>query len=116
MYGTDPDTRKAYISALRELADYLTANPAVPVPSWGSASVRTDRPADGGCGQVDHIAALLGVPVEDSLTGTGYYQAKRDFGPIEYVAWTVTDATIARNQAATSYWGCVTPDAVTSDA
>jgi hypothetical protein len=116
MYGTDPATRTAYISALRELADYLTANPAIPVPSSGTASVRVNDPADGGCGQVDRIAELLGTPVEDGLTSSGYYQTKRNFGPVEYVAWTVTDMAVARNQAHNTYWGCVTPDEATSDA
>jgi hypothetical protein len=117
MHSTDhPDTREGYINALRALADYLAGNPAIPVPSDGTASVRVAGPTHGGCAQVDHIAALLGSPVEDSLTSTGYYQTRRDFGPIEYVAWTVTDVTVARNRAATSYWGCVTPDEVSSDA
>ena len=38
MHGTDPDTRKAYITALHELADYLTANPAIPVPRYGTTA------------------------------------------------------------------------------
>jgi hypothetical protein len=111
MHGTNPDTRKAYITALRELADYLSANPDLPVPQYGStASVHADSADHGGRDQVDRIAAQLGTPVEDTLTSAGYYQVKRDFGPIEYVAYAVSDATKARNQASASYWGCVTPD------
>ena len=111
MHGTDPDTRKAYITALHDLAGYLTANPALPVPQYGTtASVHADSADNGGREQVDHIAALLGTPVEDNLASTGYYQARRDFGPIEDVAWAASDAILARNQASASYWGCVIPD------
>ena len=111
MHSTDPGTRKAYITGLYDLADYLTANPALPVPQYGTAaSVQADSADHAGREQVDHIAALLGVPVEDKLTSTGYYQAKRDFGPIDYVAWAASDAIEARNLASASYWGCVTPD------
>ena len=111
MHGTDPAARKAYITALHELAGYLTANPAIPVPRYGTtASVHADSADHGGREQVDRIAALLGTSVEDTLASTGYYQVKRFFGPIEYVAYAVSDAATARNQASASYWGCVTPD------
>jgi len=117
MHGTDPDIRKAYITALHELADYLTANPAIPVPRYGTtASVHADSADHGGREQVDRIAAQLGTPVEDTLASTGYYQVKRFFGPIEYVAYAVSDAATARNQASASYWGCVIPDTGGSDA
>ena len=117
MHGTDPAARKAYITALHELAGYLTANPAIPVPRYGTtASVHADSADHGGREQVDRIAALLGTPVEDTLASTGYYQVKRFFGPIEYVAYAVSDAATSRNQASASYWGCVTPDEVTGDA
>jgi hypothetical protein len=111
MHGTDPGTRNAYITALHDLADYLTANPALPVPQYGTtASVHADSADHGGRYLVDHIAALLGAPVEDNLASTGYYQARKDFGPIGYVAWAVSDAVTARNKALASYWGCITPD------
>jgi hypothetical protein len=117
MYGTNPEARKAYITALHELAGYLTANPAIPVPRYGTtASVHADSADHGGREQVDHIAALLGTSVEDTLASTGYYQVKRFFGPIEYVAYAVSDAATARNQASASYWGCITPEEVTGDA
>lgn len=114
MHGTDPGTRNAYISALHDLADYLQAHPALPVPQYGTtASVHADSADHGGCAQVDHIAAQLGTPAEDNLASTGYYEAKRYFGPIEYLAWAASDATTARTEASASYWGCVTP--ATSD-
>jgi hypothetical protein len=110
MHGTDPGTRKAYITALHDLADYLDANPALPVPQYGTtASVHADSADHGGCEQVDHIAAQLGTVAENNLSSTGYYQVKKDFGPIEYVAWAASDATTARTEASASYWGCVSP-------
>lgn len=117
MHTSDTATRDAYITGLLDLADYLTANPAVPVPHYGTTvSVHADSADHGGCAQVDHIAALLGVPAENKLDSTGYYEAKRAFGPIEYLAWAASDATTAHHHAAASYWGCVIPDAQTSDA
>ena len=49
-FTTDPGTRQAFISGLRNLADYLTSNPSVPVPRYGTeihlCASSTD---DGGC-------------------------------------------------------------------
>lgn len=117
MFSTDPETRKAYISALHDLADYLTANPAIPVPAYGSILCVHDKGADhGGREQVDRIAGLLGTLVEDKTATTGYYETTRSFGPIGYCVWAVSDQHKARHEAAASYWGCVTPDAGDSDA
>ena len=33
---TDPATRQAFITGLRDLADYLDQHPAVPVPTYGT--------------------------------------------------------------------------------
>ena len=117
MHSTDPDTRKAFITSLRDLADYLSDHPGIPVPLYGTTiNLSLDSADHGGREQVDRIAALLGTSVEDTLASTGYYQVKRFFGPIEYVAYAVSDAATSRNQASASYWGCVTPDEVTGDA
>ncbi|MFF5146975.1 hypothetical protein ACFY6U_45935 [Streptomyces sp. NPDC013157] len=75
--------RAAFIAGLRELADFLTANPAVLVPRNASFGVFVDA-SDAVARRegAEHVAASLGVPVED--IGEGYYDARRDFGPIAY--------------------------------
>ena len=75
--------RAAFIAGLRELADFLTANPRVLVPRIASFGVFVDA-ADSAARRegAEHVAAPLGVPVDD--IGEGYYDARRTFGPIAY--------------------------------
>lgn len=111
MFSTDPATRKAFITGLHDLADYLTANPDVPVPPYGETIlVHADSADHGGREQVDHIAALLGTPVHDETADGGHYTSDRTFGPVAYCAVAIPDAARARHKAHESYWGCVTPD------
>jgi hypothetical protein len=75
--------RDAFIAGLRELAEFLIANPDVLVPRhpfFGISVDASDAPArkEG----AEHVAAPLGVPVKD--IGEGYYEARRSFGPITY--------------------------------
>ncbi|MET9821220.1 hypothetical protein ABZ038_06250 [Streptomyces sp. NPDC006349] len=75
--------RAAFLAGLRELVDFLTANPAVAVPRHASVVVLVD--ASGSTARraaVESVASLLGVPVED--IGRGYFDARRDVGPISY--------------------------------
>lgn len=75
--------REAFIAGLRELADFLTANPAVLVPSHPSFALLVS--ADDAATRersAKYAAAPLGVPVDD--IGQGYYDACRTFGPIAY--------------------------------
>ncbi|MGW2444984.1 hypothetical protein [Streptomyces sp. NPDC001675] len=77
--------RAAFLAGLRELVDFLTANPAVAVPRHASVVVLVD--ASGSAARrdgVESVAAPLGVPTED--IGRGYFDARRDFGPISYGA------------------------------
>jgi hypothetical protein len=75
--------RAAFLAGLRELVDFLTANPAVLVPRRPSFAVFVDA-SDAVTRQqgAESVAAPLGVPVED--IGEGYYDAHREFGPITY--------------------------------
>lgn len=75
--------RSEFIAGLRELADFLTANPSVLVPRNASFGVFVDA-ADSTARRegAEHVAAPLGVPVDD--IGKGYYDARRTFGPIAY--------------------------------
>jgi hypothetical protein len=111
MFSTDPDTRKAFITGLHDLADYLAASPDVPVPPYGAIINLIAGSADhGGRGQVDRIAALLGTPVHDETADGGHYTADRAFGPVTYCAAAIPDMARARYKAHDSYRGCVTPD------
>ena len=63
---TDTATRQAFITGLRDLADYLDQHPAVPVPAYGTEILLcANSTDDGGCAQVNHFARQLGVTVED---------------------------------------------------
>ncbi|MFF3517838.1 hypothetical protein ACWEQN_15110 [Streptomyces sp. NPDC004129] len=76
--------RAAFLAGLRELADFLAANPDVVVPRHASVAVLIDAPDSAGRREgVESLAAPLGVPAED--IGRGYFDARRDFGPISYV-------------------------------
>ncbi|WP_225850928.1 hypothetical protein [Streptomyces sp. HPF1205] len=75
--------REAFITGLRELADFLTANPAVLVPDHPAFTLIFDA-ADAAAREegARHAATALGVPAED--IGGGYLDARRMFGPIAY--------------------------------
>ncbi|MGW1215688.1 hypothetical protein ACWD5F_39260 [Streptomyces sp. NPDC002499] len=82
-YEVRSGDRAAFLAGLRELVDFLTANPAVLVPRHASFGVFVDAsdPAARREG-AEHVAAPLGVSVED--IGQGYFDARRVFGPIAY--------------------------------
>lgn len=108
---TDIATRQAFITGLRDLADYLVTHPAVPVPDHGTEILLCTASADdGGCAQIDRFARQLGVPVENELAYSGHYGAARSFGPVGYRMTAISDAAMARHYAYSSYSGAVTPD------
>lgn len=85
MTHANPTERAALIGGLRELADYLEANPEVPAPSY--STIHTFPPKvdwQEMRAEIDATAARLGVIAH--LTGGGHYVAARYFGPIEYRA------------------------------
>jgi hypothetical protein len=110
-FTTEPAIRQAFITGLRDLADYLASHPAVPVPRYGTeiylSAASTD---DGGCAQVRHFARQLGIPAPTSISQSGHYEATRSFGPVGYRITAISDAAMARHYAADTYYGCVTPD------
>ncbi|OIJ69207.1 hypothetical protein [Streptomyces mangrovisoli] len=77
--------RAAFLAGLRELVEFLTANPAVVVPRYASFAVLVDA-SDSAARRdgVEFVAAPLGVPAADN--GSGYFDAWLDFGPISYGA------------------------------
>ncbi len=110
-FTTDPATRQAFITGLRDLADYLDRNPAVPVPEYGTEIYLSASSTDnGGCAQVRQFARQLGIAVPHSISYSGHYEAARSFGPVGYRMVAISQAAMARHHAADSYYGCVTPD------
>lgn len=104
---TQPDPRQAVIDGLRDLADFLEANPDVPVNGRHgiaySAVVGSD---DADRAEVDRVAALLDVKATDDQ---GHYIASRYFGPIQYRAVAIPSEQMRRYRAEHSYAGVVQP-------
>jgi hypothetical protein len=102
------DHRAEFIAALRDLADYLTEQPALPVPYRLTVNVfpvhGTDAEERAG---VDQFAAMTGAATAEQ---DGHYTATRSFGPVEYTAVAISRARMAAHHAEASYRGCVEPD------
>jgi hypothetical protein len=110
-FTTDPGTRQAFITGLRDLADYLDQHPAVPVPTYGTqVYLSASSTDDGGCAQVRQFARQLGITPPSTISCSGHYEAARSFGPVGYRMLAISDAAMARCLAADSYYGYVTPD------
>ena len=110
-FTTDPAAKGRFTPSLRELADYLDQNTAIPVPLYGAAFLlHASSVEDGGRAQVDRIAGLLDTAVTDETARGGHYWAVRNFGPLGYEVVAITAAYHARYEADSSYRGCVTPD------
>ena len=103
--------RLAVIAGLRALADFLAANPAVPVPLHGIyVTYFAERAADAVMrAEIDHIAELLGAAI-DPGSGSGQYMTGVNFGPVRYEAVAVLADARARHRALMSYADCVIPD------
>jgi len=111
MFTTDPDHRKAFTAALRQLADFIDASPAVPVPYYGTTIFVLAAPAEhGGVEQVQALADLFQVPLVIDPESLDRFAARRQFGPVTYEAVTHTAYSMAVHRALHSYDGCVTPD------
>lgn len=108
MFSTDPEHRKAYIDGLRQLADYLDANPGVPVPAEGTEILLTASDAEeGGITEIFAMSVRLAAPFAER---DGFYRTARKFGPVTYKGVSQTRAQLVRYRAYISYYGCVTPD------
>ncbi|WP_084959570.1 hypothetical protein [Thermoactinospora rubra] len=106
------DRRTALITGLRDLADFLEANPDVPASPY-SLTFNT-FPAKGPdaemCAEVDKVAALLGSEIDPDHLPHGHYTTVRWFGPVEYRFTAILAAARARYRAEDSYRGCIQPD------
>jgi hypothetical protein len=108
MFTTDPRHRKEYIDGLRQLADYLDANPGVPVPGYGTTIMLVASDAEnGGIAEIVALSIELAAPFAET---DGVYRTQRQFGPITYKGFANSAASLADYSIQTSYYGCVTPD------
>ncbi|GAB3159863.1 hypothetical protein [Microbispora hainanensis] len=112
------DHRKATITGLRALADFLDTNPDVPVPRTSiSITYFPDRADDAGMrAEIDHIAELLGTEIDPGRLPYSHYRTGLDFGPVRYEALAVLAAARARHEAVTSYEDCIVPDTTVNPA
>lgn len=95
--------RTQVISGLRELADFLEANPAIPVREYGWDLHYNARGTDAEeKAEVDRIATLLGVtPIDDRPDG--HFIASKTFGRITYEAIHIPARRMAIHHALMSY-------------
>jgi hypothetical protein len=101
------DNRVEFTAALRELADFLDAHPAVPAPAYPSLTIHADGETE--AERADHVRQLadaLGASVTESATS---YRAELTFGPLTFSAYASTDAWVAACDGAQSYLGSVRP-------
>ncbi|MEV5747938.1 hypothetical protein AB0L00_08970 [Actinoallomurus sp. NPDC052308] len=96
--------RHQTIKGLRALADFLEANPAVPVNTYGwEVSYHPHGTDAQKAAEVDRIAALLdAVPVDERGDG-GHYTVAKTFGRITYKVVHVPARRMAAHEALMSY-------------
>jgi hypothetical protein len=107
----ESDARTGFIADLHALADYLAANPEVPVPRYGcSILVVASGTDEEKASQVVTVSRLLDVQPADDKEADDRYEVVRSFGSIEYKFFGVPANQIARHQAWRSYADAVEPE------
>jgi hypothetical protein len=102
---SDLFARAQTITGLRALADFLEANPAIPVREYGgeyTVFARADTDAAERA-EIDTIAAALGEAVADETGRGGHYRVCKTFGRITYTAVHVPARCKAAHDALMSY-------------
>lgn len=107
MFSPLPGDREEFTSGLRQLADFLDANPAVPVPTAATILVVVRDADEGGVTDIFEMSVALGAHFTER---DGTYNTVRAFGPVFYAGYSTTAAHLARDAAAASYYGYVSPD------
>ena len=103
--------RADLISGLHALADFLDANPALPVPEFSADLLVHVRGTDAEQrAEVDRVAGLLGVSVDDRTARGGHYTAARGFGPVEYRCVAIPAKVMALHEARRTYAHSIIPD------
>lgn len=86
-YYANDEQRIRLIAGLRDLADFLDQNPAVPAPWETSLLVFPPEASDAEMfAEVDIIAGLIGSTASDDGSPNGHYSAVRSFGSVQYRA------------------------------
>lgn len=113
-----PDRRTAFATGLRELADFIEANPELPIPRSSTVIHYFPQQAPDAemCTEIDRIAEILGTEIDPDHLPHGHYTTSRCFGPISYEAAAILADARARHAALSSYQDCVTPDTDTAHA
>jgi hypothetical protein len=84
-YATEAE-RQAFISGLRELADFLESNPEVPAPKYTDVLVFPPHASDAeNRSEIDVIASRIGSGTQTSAAHS-HYTTSRRFGPVGYRA------------------------------
>jgi hypothetical protein len=110
MTYANPARRIDVIRGLRELAALLESCPDIPAPYTLDVLV---FPPDGTdaeiCAEVDRIAALLGIAVQDATARHAHYTATKGFGAVRYRAVAIPSRVRAYHDARNSYAADVMP-------
>jgi hypothetical protein len=92
--------RTDMVAGLRALADFLEANPAVPIPRYGYAfGVSTSGSDEQKRSQVKFASLAIGEEVTDD-TQQGHYWTQRRFGSVSYRIVAISGAAMQRWQQA----------------
>jgi hypothetical protein len=86
-YYANSERRQRLTAGLRELADFLDANPGVPAPRY--ADVLVFPPAGSTAemfAEIDAIAERIGASASADDSPAGHYSISVGFGPVQYRA------------------------------
>lgn len=87
MTYANAEERRSLIAGLRDLADFLEGNPAVPAPRHEDLMVFPQAGTDKEIrAEIDRISALAGAEISDRAADGGHYAASRKFGSVHYEA------------------------------
>ena len=107
----DAPERAELVAGLRSLADYLAADPSVPVPPYGwRVAVYAEGTDSEQFAQVDLVAEITGERPVDRRAVTGHHYVQRSFGPVSYEFTAISEWRMAQHRAGMSYAGSVIPD------
>ncbi|MFC5744769.1 hypothetical protein [Actinomadura rugatobispora] len=103
-----PDPKRAaYAQGLRDLADFLEAQPEVPLPSYPRVGPLLWGDDEDKRAEVERIASLLGVTPRKEAS---QHLASRYFGPVVYEVVAITAEEMERHRALHSYRDNVQPE------
>jgi hypothetical protein len=110
MTYADQERRPRVIRGLRELAALLESCLDIPAPYALDVLVFPPDGTDADiCAEVDRIAALLGVAVQDATAQRAHYTASKRFGPVSYRAVAIPSRIRAYHNARNFYARNVVP-------